>query len=695
MNEPNNAPGGAGGVVRAQGVSQGRVARRCLRVRSSSRCNLTCVTPSPRRTHPPQAAPAVTDWKAELRLVVSEEEGFRGRMNNKWADLATKVLDAFGSVEAVKAARAEIEEVIVSGLSADQQAALADDFVADGRSMQGKAAIKALADRAGVSPAEYVKSPEHKGKVDTRTKAKRLLSNYWNKIIDRISPPEEREIRPMTGNLFDDLALLASNHNLEDEDDFVALMNNLRLNQIAAPPAPAAPVAPIQRNLFPAPIAPPAPPPTEPDPTPRDVSFLVNALHNPHLRYPSILALGRAGSGKTFLIREIIKTTCSTYAEADPVKHVIVVSGTATVNPAQWQGMRIETASFRLLDYDADEVKTIWEQGQATKEHTIIVFDDVTGLAEKDISLTKMYTQGRHCKMQVMLLAQSIRGVANPTVRGNAQCLLFTRLNDDDLSTMFKIAGILDYSNKVFIAWNKAYSRSYAFTATLNGTMFLVKANAFVPITPEPVAATQPLEEDDDENEAESEEDDDEPIPLVSSVVKGMTTYQREAKDETYYFHQTPPECAKECIARVPIVAGDRVLEPFCGEGAFYDNLPDFVKKDWCEITRGRDFQEYDKEYDWVITNPPFRLDEGDKKVNAFWFLLDFYTQRAKKGVAFLCSEVCLRTLTPLRLQVLKDRNWAITSLTTFSIQKWRGRYYLIVFQPNMTSIMGFVSKSF
>jgi site-specific DNA-methyltransferase (adenine-specific) len=460
-------------------------------------------------------------------------------MDRKWVDLATKVLDAFGSVEAVKAARNEIEEVIVSGLSADQQAVLADDFIPDGRSGAGKAAIKVLADRAGVSPAKYMTSPEHKAKLNARKNAQSLVSKYWKQLIERISPPEEREMRPMTGNPAEDLAAFAENHGIkEDSEDFLALMNsinNLRLNP---------PVAPVQRALFPpvfaAPANEPAPPPMEPDPTPRDVSFLVNALHNPNHRYPSILAIGRAGSGKTVLIRSTIEAICSKYAESGRVLRVIVVSGTATVNPAQWQGMRIGEASFRLLDYDADEVKTIWEEGQAMKEHTIIVFDDVTGQAEKDKSLMQMYTQGRHCKMQVMLLAQSITGVANPTVRGNAQCVLFTRLNDDNLASMFKTAGINEYSKKIFIAWNKAYSKSYAFTATINGTMFLVKAIASVPVAPGTAAEAPPPEEEDDEDypesEVESEADDDapQPVPPVSTFVMGMTTYQRDAEDSIF-----------------------------------------------------------------------------------------------------------------------------------------------------------------
>ena len=177
---------------------------------------------------------------------------------------------------------------------------------------------------------------------------------------------------------------------------------------------------------------------------------------------------------------------------------------------------------------------------------------------------------------------------------------------------------------------------------------------------------------------------------------RSIKTNTMDSKSDVYHFHQTPPECAKECIARVPLVAGDRVLEPFRGEGAFYDNLPDCVEKDWCEITQGRDFKDYDKKYDWVITNPPFQLDDQiGKRFNAFWLLLDYYTQRAEKGVAFLGKDTCFGTLTPRRLEILKKRGWGLTGLTEYNIKKWRGRYYLMVFEKDKPSIIGFVNKNY
>lgn len=47
-------------------------------------------------------------------------------------------------------------------------------------------------------------------------------------------------------------------------------------------------------------------------------------------------------------------------------------------------------------------------------------------------------------------------------------------------------------------------------------------------------------------------------------------------------------------------------LEPCRGDGAFYKYLPD--PKTWCEISQGRDFFDYNKEVNWIITNPPYSI---------------------------------------------------------------------------------------
>jgi type I restriction-modification system DNA methylase subunit len=168
------------------------------------------------------------------------------------------------------------------------------------------------------------------------------------------------------------------------------------------------------------------------------------------------------------------------------------------------------------------------------------------------------------------------------------------------------------------------------------------------------------------------------------------------SKDETYYFHQTPEELCKKLIEQVPLIKGDRVLEPFKGEGNFYNNLPDFVEKDWAEITEGKDYKDYTKPFDWVLTNPPFKMDEEQtgKRVNTFYKLLKYYTQRAEKGIAFLGNDFCFSTLTPIRLKELNESGWYIHNIVCCSVKKWRGRYFFIIFKKELCNFYSYVDGS-
>ena len=47
-------------------------------------------------------------------------------------------------------------------------------------------------------------------------------------------------------------------------------------------------------------------------------------------------------------------------------------------------------------------------------------------------------------------------------------------------------------------------------------------------------------------------------------------------------------------------------LDPCAGDFAFYDALPS--PKDWCEITRGRDFFDFQGVVDWIVGNPPYSI---------------------------------------------------------------------------------------
>lgn len=156
-------------------------------------------------------------------------------------------------------------------------------------------------------------------------------------------------------------------------------------------------------------------------------------------------------------------------------------------------------------------------------------------------------------------------------------------------------------------------------------------------------------------------------------------------KDEIYYFHQTPEDLCCKLIPYVPVEENDRVLEPFKGEGGFFKNFPANTINDFCEIEEGLDYKDYDKPIDWVITNPPFKLDTAGKRVNSIWTLIDYYLDRVLKGIAFLVSDYVISTLTPKRIKCINDRGFYIHKIVVCCIKKWRGRYFFIIInrQPN------------
>jgi hypothetical protein len=76
----------------------------------------------------------------------------------------------------------------------------------------------------------------------------------------------------------------------------------------------------------------------------------------------------------------------------------------------------------------------------------------------------------------------------------------------------------------------------------------------------------------------------------------------------------------EDCIQTPRRVAGaliqhfyptGKILEPCKGEGNFIKEIEegidqDFYELDWCEIIDGKDFFNYNKKVDWIITNPPY-----------------------------------------------------------------------------------------
>jgi hypothetical protein len=166
-------------------------------------------------------------------------------------------------------------------------------------------------------------------------------------------------------------------------------------------------------------------------------------------------------------------------------------------------------------------------------------------------------------------------------------------------------------------------------------------------------------------------------------------------KDTEYNFHQTPKELAKDLIKYVDFALDDIVLEPFKGEGAFYDVLPSIVQKHWCEIEEGRDWMSYTGDIDWVVSNPPFRLDNDGKRENAYFKIMNYYSTRVRKGIAFLGNDYCLSCLTPIRMKILNDNGIYLNKIVMCNVKQWRGRYFFMIFEKSNKNLFHYLPGNY
>lgn len=185
-------------------------------------------------------------------------------------------------------------------------------------------------------------------------------------------------------------------------------------------------------------------------------------------------------------------------------------------------------------------------------------------------------------------------------------------------------------------------------------------------------------------------------IALKGNVDNGVANTGYILGGEMYLFHQTPALLARDLMQFVPLAEGDTCYEPFAGENAFYNAFPLFVSKDWTEITRGKNYKNHTAAFDWVITNPPFKVpnDKGIMKNAIFPLLLHFAT-KATKGIAFLVSDYAFASLTPVRIAKMASLGFYLKSLTTCAVKEWRGRYYFLVWTKEPCSFFTCLTETY
>lgn len=158
------------------------------------------------------------------------------------------------------------------------------------------------------------------------------------------------------------------------------------------------------------------------------------------------------------------------------------------------------------------------------------------------------------------------------------------------------------------------------------------------------------------------------------SQINHKIKHRKEPNDVFY----TPIDLAIECISLVNLKKGDFVLDSALGEGAFFNNYPSFVKKDWCEISKDRDFLTYNKKVDWIITNPPFS--DIDK-----WLIKS--CEICNKGFGYILG---LDKLTARRMEIVNNFDFGLTTFHFFKVYSWFGMSCFLLFEKNKPNILSY-----
>ena len=137
----------------------------------------------------------------------------------------------------------------------------------------------------------------------------------------------------------------------------------------------------------------------------------------------------------------------------------------------------------------------------------------------------------------------------------------------------------------------------------------------------------------------------------------------------------TPLELAKKHIEMVESSADDIWLDPCKNSGAYYNQFPT-DNKDYCEILENKDFFDYNKKVDIIISNPPYSI--MDKWINK-------NIELKPRIIGMLIS---IGNLTTKRIALLENAGYGLTKMKMMKVYEWFGMSAMVIFEKGKESII-------
>ena len=125
----------------------------------------------------------------------------------------------------------------------------------------------------------------------------------------------------------------------------------------------------------------------------------------------------------------------------------------------------------------------------------------------------------------------------------------------------------------------------------------------------------------------------------------------------------------------------DKILDGFYGKGIYYNMFPTYFKdcnRDFIEIEMGKDFFEYYKKIDMIVSNPPFsQIDNVFEKS----VMLNPPT------ISYLIGAM---NLTTRRIEYMEKNGYKLVKFHLTKVFKWFGMSCIVVFSKEGNSCLSY-----
>jgi hypothetical protein len=149
----------------------------------------------------------------------------------------------------------------------------------------------------------------------------------------------------------------------------------------------------------------------------------------------------------------------------------------------------------------------------------------------------------------------------------------------------------------------------------------------------------------------------------MSSKISRDIKDRKNAKDVFY----TPLEVVKIHINLINHTEEDEWLDPFYGEGIYFNNFPTDNKK-WTEIALAKDFFDFEGSPSIICSNPPYSM-------------IDKVLVKSVSLKPRIISYLLLHgAMTSKRMEYMKSNNYGLTSIHTTKVYAWYGMSEIFTF---------------